>query len=129
MQRLCRHTGFADLQILAALLAKPGDTSRLRRAWNLTHWTLGRSTLTLAIANIFIGMYLSSVAYKNIIAQAVVLGGLFIIVMLKNDIEYLLVGCSPAEEQERLRAAKISGEPSFSILSSSMSCSQVLLAL
>ena len=75
----------------------------------MTHWTLGRSALALGIANIFIGMYLSSLAYKNIIAQAVVLGGLFIIVMLKNDIEYLLVGITPAEEEERLRAAKLPG--------------------
>lgn len=70
---------------------------------------LGRSALALGIANIFIGMFLSSLAYKNIIAQAVVLGGLFIIVMLKNDIEYLLVGCTPAEEEERMRAAGFNG--------------------
>lgn len=57
----------------------------------------------------FIGMYISSVAYKHIIAQAVVLGGLFIIVMLKNDIEYLMVGCTPAEEEARLRAAHLKG--------------------
>lgn len=48
-------------------------------------------------------------AYKNIIAQAVVPGGLFIIVMLKNDIEYLLVGRTPAEEEERLWLAKVNG--------------------
>jgi len=54
-------------------------------------------------------MYLSSDAYKNIIAQAVVLGGFYIIVMLKNDLEYLLVGCTPAEEEERLKAAHVIG--------------------
>ena len=85
------------------------DTSNLRRVWNLTHWTLGRSAVALGIANIFIGMFLSSLAYKNIIAQAVVLGGLFIIVMLKNDVEYLLVGGTPAEEEAKLKAAGVMG--------------------
>lgn len=69
----------------------------------------GQICLALGIANIFIGMYLSSDAYKNIIAQAVVLGGFYIIVMLKNDLEYLLVGCTPAEEEERLKAAHVIG--------------------
>ena len=54
-------------------------------------------------------MFLSSLAYKNIIAQAVVLGGLFIIVMLKNDVEYLLVGGTPAEEEAKLKAAGVMG--------------------
>ena len=97
------------MQVLAGILIKPPHTSNLRRVWNLTHWTLGRSALALGIANIFIGMFLSSLAYKNIIAQAVVLGGLFIIVMLKNDIEYLLVGCTPAEEEAKLKAAGVIG--------------------
>lgn len=97
------------LQILVALLIKPKNTSKLRRTWNLTHWTLGRATLALAIANIFIGMYLSHVAHRHIVAQAVVLGGLFIIIVLKNDIEYLLVGCTPAEEEAKLRAVHIKG--------------------
>lgn len=97
------------LQVSAALLLRPKHTSNLRRVWNLTHWTLGRAALALAIANIFIGMYISSLAYKHIIAQAVVLGGLFIIVMLKNDIEYLMVGCTPAEEEAKLRAAHLKG--------------------
>lgn len=96
-------------QVLAALLLRPKHTSKLRRVWNLTHWTLGRAALALAIANIFIGTTISNVAYKHIIAQAVVLGGLFIIVMLKNDIEYLLVGCTPAEEEAKLRAAHVKG--------------------
>ena len=69
----------------------------------MAHWTLGRLALALAIANIFIGFTLSSVAYSHIIAQAVVLGGLFIIVVLKNDIEYLLVRISPAEEERLLK--------------------------
>ncbi|DBB00678.1 TPA: hypothetical protein ACH3X3_002352 [Trebouxia sp. C0006] len=99
----------ALVQVAAGLLIKPPNTSNLRRVWNLTHWTLGRSALALGIANIFIGMYLSSDAYKNIIAQAVVLGGFYIIVMLKNDLEYLLVGCTPAEEEERLKAAHVIG--------------------
>lgn len=98
-----------SMQVLAGILIKPPATNVLRRVWNVSHWTLGRSALALGIANIFIGMFLSSLAYKNIIAQAVVLGGLFIIVMLKNDIEYLLVGCTPAEEEERLRAAGFNG--------------------
>ena len=97
------------MQVAAGILIKPPNTSNLRRVWNVFHWTLGRSALALGIANIFIGMYLSSDAYKNIIAQAVVLGGFFIIVMLKNDLEYLLVGCTPAEEEERLKAAHVTG--------------------
>ena len=97
------------MQVVLALLLRPKHTSKLRRTWNLTHWTLGRATLALAIANIFIGLYLSHVAHKHIIAQAVVLGGLFIIVMLKNDIEYLLVGCTPAEEEAKLRAVGVQG--------------------
>ena len=97
------------MQVAAGILIKPPNTSNLRRVWNLTHWTLGRSALALGVANIFIGMYLSSDAYKNIIAQAVVLGGFYIIVMLKNDLEYLLVGCTPAEEEERLKAAHLIG--------------------
>ena len=68
------------------------------------HWTLGRAVLALAIANIFIGCYLSHVKHSHIAAQAVVLGGLFIIYMLKNDIEYMLIKHTPAEE-ERLMAA------------------------
>ena len=100
---------FLVSQVLAAFLLRPKHTSKFRRIWNLTHWTLGRAALALAIANIFIGMRLSHLAYKNIIAQAVVLGGLFIIVMLKNDIEYLLVGCTPAEEEAKLRAAYVKG--------------------
>ncbi len=97
------------MQVLAGILIKVPNTSNLRRVWNLSHWTLGRSALALGIANIFIGMFLSSLAYKNIIAQAIVLGGLFIIVMLKNDIEYLLVGCTPAEEEAKLKAAGVIG--------------------
>lgn len=97
------------VQVLLALLLRPKNTSKLRRFWNLSHWTLGRATLALAIANIFIGLYLSHVAHKHIIAQAVVLGGLFIIVMLKNDIEYLLVGCTPAEEEAKLQAVGVQG--------------------
>ena len=104
----------SSLQVLAGLLIRPPWTNKLRRIWNVTHWTLGRSALALAIANIFIGTFLSSVAYKNIIAQAVVPGGLFIIVMLKNDIEYLLVGRTPAEEEERLWLAKVNGMSWFS---------------
>ncbi|KAL0017909.1 hypothetical protein WJX77_004442 [Trebouxia sp. C0004] len=99
----------ALVQVLAGILIKPPATNVLRRVWNVSHWTLGRSALALGIANIFVGVFLSSLAYKNIIAQAVVLGGLFIIVMLKNDIEYLLVGCTPAEEEERSRAAAVNG--------------------
>lgn len=105
------------MQVAAGILIKPPNTSNLRRAWNLTHWTLGRSALALGIANIFIGMYLSSDAYKNIIAQAVVLGGFYIIVMLKNDLEYLLVGCTPAEEEERLKAAHVIGTSQCLLLS------------
>ena len=104
------------MQVAVGILFKAPNTSNLRRVWNLTHWTLGRTALALGIANIFIGCYLSSLAYKNIIAQAVVLGGLFIIVMLKNDIEYLLVGCTPAEEEARLRAANVIGEKQLNII-------------
>ncbi|DBB06846.1 TPA: hypothetical protein ACH3X3_009506 [Trebouxia sp. C0006] len=96
-------------EVLAGILIKQPATHVLRRVWIVSQWTLGRSALALGIANIFTGMFLSSLAYKNIIAWAVVLGGLFIIVMLKNDIEYLLVGCTPAEEEERLRAAGVNG--------------------
>lgn len=103
------------MQVLAGILIKPPQTSNLRRVWNLTHWSLGRAALALGIANIFIGTYLSGVANKHIIAQAVVLGGLFIIVMLKNDIEYLLVGCTPAEEEARLKAAGVIGKLEASI--------------
>ena len=78
----------------------------LRRGWNLMHWTLGRAVFALAIANIFIGFYLSHVKHSHIAAQAVVLGALFIIYMLKNDIEYMLIKHTPAEE-ERLMAAAI----------------------
>ncbi|DBB12339.1 hypothetical protein WJX82_006747 [Trebouxia sp. C0006] len=99
----------ALVQVLAGILIRVPNTSNLRRVWNLTHWTLGRSAVALGIANIFIGMFLSSLAYKNIIAQAVVLGGLFIIVMLKNDVEYLLVGGTPAEEEAKLKAAGVMG--------------------
>ena len=70
--------------------------------WNLTHWTLGRLVLALAIANLFIGCYLSNVAHSHIIALAVVLGGLFIIYILKNDIEYMLIKHTPAEEERLL---------------------------
>ena len=98
-----------SIQVLAGILIKQPATHVLRRVWIVSQWTLGRSALALGIANIFTGMFLSSLAYKNIIARAVVLGGLFIIVMLKNDIEYLLVGCTPAEEEERLRAAGVNG--------------------
>ena len=105
----CAEECVEHIQVALALLLRPKNTSKLRRSWNLAHWTLGRATLALAIANIFIGMYLSHLAYRHIIAQAVVLGGLFIIVMLKNDIEYLLVGCTPAEEEAKLRAAGVQG--------------------
>ena len=93
------------MQILAAVALRPKKTKQLRRIWNLTHWSLGRLVLALAIANIFIGMYISSVAYKNIIAQAVVLGGLFIIYILKQDIDYLTVPVVPAEEEQLLKEA------------------------
>lgn len=97
------------MQILLGIAARPKKTSQLRRWFNISHWTLGRLTLTLAIANIFIGMYLSSVAYKNIIAQAVVLGGLFIIYMLKQDIDYLRIRVTPAEEEKLLGEAYAHG--------------------
>lgn len=104
----CRHY-WCDMQVLLGLIARPPKTSMVRRVWNLTHWTVGRAVLALAIANIFIGTYLSHVANKHIIAQAVVLGGLFIIYMLKNDIEYLLVRISPAEEDRLLASAQQPG--------------------
>ena len=97
------------MQVLLGFIARPPKTSMVRRVWNLTHWTVGRAVLALAIANIFIGFYLSNVAHKHIIAQAVVLGGLFIIYMLKNDIEYLLVRISPAEEDRLLVIAQQPG--------------------
>lgn len=97
------------MQVLLGFIARPPKTSMVRRAWNLTHWTVGRAILALAIANIFIGFYLSNIAHKHIIAQAVVLGGLFIIYMLKNDIEYLLVRISPAEEDRLLVIAQQPG--------------------
>jgi len=97
------------MQVLLGVIARPPKTSMVRRAWNLTHWTVGRAVLALAIADIFIGFYLSNVAHKHIIAQAVVLGGLFIIYMLKNDIEYLLVRISPAEEDRLLVIAQQPG--------------------
>ena len=97
------------MQVLLGFIARPPKTSMIRRAWNLTHWTVGRAVLALAIANIFIGFYLSNVAHKHIIAQAIVLGGLFIIYMLKNDIEYLLVRVSPAEEDRLLVIAQQPG--------------------
>ncbi|DBA97528.1 TPA: hypothetical protein ACH3X1_015226 [Trebouxia sp. C0004] len=87
----------------------------IRRAWNLTHWTVGRAVLALAIANIFIGFYLSNIAHNHIIAQAVVLGGLFLIYMLKNDIEYLLVRISPAEEDRLLVIAQQPGSKQFNV--------------
>lgn len=90
------------MQILLGIAVRPKKTSQLRRYWNITHWTLGRAALALAIANIFIGMYISSLAYKNIIAQAVVLGGLFIIYMLKQDIDYLAIPVTPQEEERLL---------------------------
>lgn len=93
------------LQILLAVALRPKKTKQLRRYWNLSHWTLGRAALLLAVANIFIGMYISHVAYKNIIAQAVVLGGLFIIYMLKRDVDYLRVPVVPAEEERLLSEA------------------------
>lgn len=67
---LSKYT-LGSMQVAAGILIKPPNTSNLRRVCNLTHWTLGRSALALGIANVFIGMYLSSNAYKNIIAQAV----------------------------------------------------------
>lgn len=97
------------MQVMVGLFLKPPTTSHLRRLWNLSHWTLGRAAVALGIANIFVGCYLSSLAHKNIIAQAVLLGGLFIVVMLKNSIEYLLAGCTVAEEEERLRHFKPAG--------------------
>lgn len=93
------------MQILLAVALRPKKTKQLRRYWNISHWTLGRAALLLGIANIFIGMYISSVAYKNIIAQAVVLGGLFILYMLKRDVDYLRVPVVPAEEERLLSEA------------------------
>lgn len=92
--------------LLAVSPVRPPKTSMLRRGWNLMHWTLGRAVLALAIANNFIGCYLSHVKHSHIAAQAVVLGALFIIYMLKNDIQYMLIKHTPAEE-ERLIAAAI----------------------
>ena len=97
------------VQVLAGFVARPPKTAMLRRAWNIVHWTVGRATLALAIANIFIGFFLSNVAHHHIIAQAVVLGALLIIYLLKNDIEYLLIRVSPAEEDRRLKAAQQPG--------------------
>ena len=113
------------VQVLAGILIKPPQTSNLRRVWNITQSSKCRAALALGIANIFIGTYLSGVANKHIIAQAVVLGGLFIIVMLKNDIEYLLVGCTPAEEEAKLRAAGVIGaREAFSVLcAATIACS------
>ena len=101
------------LQVLLGLLLRPHKTRQLRRSWNLMHWTIGRVALAMAIANIFIGFYLSNVAHSHIVAQAVVLGGLFIIVMLKNDIEYLLVRIVPAEEERLLKDVYAAGVSSM----------------
>ena len=100
---------YVHTQILLGIAVRPKKTRQLRRYWNITHWTLGRAALALAIANIFIGMYISSVAYKNIIAQAVVLGGLFIIYMLKQDIDYLAIPVTPQEEEQLLTQAYAHG--------------------
>ena len=93
------------------MAARPPKTSMTRRYWNLAHWTIGRAVLLLAIANIFIGFYLSHIAYAHIIAQAVVLGGLFIIYLLKDGIEYLRVQHTPAEEERLLAEMQHSGDP------------------
>ena len=92
------------------MAARPPKTAMLRRYWNLAHWTIGRAVLLLAIANIFIGMYLSHIAYSHQIAQAVVLGGLLIIYMLKNTIDYLLVRHTPAEEERLLAETQHKGK-------------------
>lgn len=93
------------------MAARPPKTSMIRRYWNLAHWTIGRAVLLLAIANIFIGFYLSHIAYAHIIAQAVVLGGLFIIYLLKDGIEYLQVRHTPAEEERLLAEMQHTGDP------------------
>lgn len=97
------------MQVIAGLAARPPKTAMVRRYWNLAHLTIGRAVLGLAIANIFIGMYLSHLAHSHIIAQAVVLGGLFLIYILKNDVDYLLVRHTPAEEERLLADLHQSG--------------------
>ena len=54
-------------------------------------------------------MLLVQSSIQQHIAQEVILRGLFIIVMLECDIEYLLVGCTVAEEEDRLRQLKLAG--------------------
>ena len=95
--------------MLVGLAARPPKTRMLRRAWTLGHWTVGRAVLALAIANFFIGADLSHINHKHTIAQAVVLGGLFIIYMLRSDIEYMLVKQTPAEEERLIKAAQQPG--------------------
>ena len=117
------------LQVIVALAVRPPKTSMLRRSWNLLHWTLGRSVLALAIANIFIGCFLSHVKHSHIAAQATILGGLFIIYMLKNQIEYMLIKHTPEEEERLLAAINKPGMLSFARLTYSSFAAACMLRL
>ena len=97
------------VQVIIALTTRPPQNKMIRRAWNLFHWTLGRLVLATAICNWFIGAKLSRIHYTHTIAQGVVLGGLLIIYVLKNDVEYMLIKRSLAEEDQLVRAALAKG--------------------
>ncbi|KAL0035497.1 hypothetical protein WJX77_008928 [Trebouxia sp. C0004] len=75
------------------------------------HKIIGVTVNVLALVQVLAGILIKPPNTSNLrrVWNAVVLGGLFIIVMLKNDIEYLLVGCTPAEEEAKLKAAGVIG--------------------
>lgn len=46
------------MQVLAAMVKRPGQASRYRRAWNVAHTWTGRLLLIMGIALIFDGLLL-----------------------------------------------------------------------
>lgn len=93
-------TVLAGVQWLTAVFWRPDRGVQLRRWWNVWHHSWGRIAFALAIANIYVGLCITQPGTRYFVGQTVVFGVLFALVVLKNDIEYLMKPWTPATEED-----------------------------
>eukprot|EP00884_Botryococcus_braunii_P017827 jgi/Botrbrau1/4728/Bobra.0218s0040.1 len=77
-------------QVIFGVFARPLASSRVRRAWNLSHYGLGWLAIFLGIANIYIGLVNEAQAEpKYVAAYSVVLGAIALTSLCKGSYDYL----------------------------------------
>lgn len=99
----------ATLQVTAILL-RPKKDHKIRKGWNLYHYTLGATILVLGILNIFYGFDMLSPPSKWRHAYIGVLGGLAGITVVFEISSWVYVYSKKhSSTQDKLRGATIGG--------------------